>query len=1121
MPSAISQEQARSVAAFVGRERELSELRTGLEEVCAGQGRLFLLSGEPGIGKTHLAEEISNDASARGIRVVWGRAWEGGGAPGYWPFIQILRACVADRDKEDLKALLGPGASEIARLLPDINLSLPSIEEAKAPTDSESARFRLFDAVATLLKNVARDGPLLMVVDDLHDADQPTLQMLRFVARETKDARILMIGTYRDVEVRQSPELGKLIGNLTREGRTISIAGLSQAEVGEFIERSSAKKADDKLVADLYHATDGNPLFVDGVVRLLAAEGKLDQTGLDGSGFKIPGGVRESIRRQMAALSPEANTLLSMASVIGNEFEIQLLERVAGRSRGQVVEQTEEALRIGVLRTRAPGLAHQQFAHALIRDVLYDDLPANRRIELHSQIGEAIEEVCKSDPTPHLAQLAYHFRAAHVVRKAIEYSIDAGDAAYRIFAFEDACLSWQEALLLMEENRIELEKRAGLLTRLATLMLVTDVSDPRGMDYLAQTLQICEESGQTEGAALVHLGMGTSLAAHSTISDPRGAMEHYRKAEAILGKGPDSILKASLYAGMSMAALQLLLPEEGLLWSRAAMDISERLGNEEIWINAACFHALHLFGEGRLAQALTLTDEAASRADGLVYAISVYNAALNSAAMRLTLLDPRDAPFLILRELAKPRIAHTTAPRRLLLSTLVLAHVAIGDLAQARQVREESELSSSTRDLDWIYLTGGWLYVMGEFELAEIRVAKELERAQRSGSRREAGVCAQFFATIRQILGDLAGAERLAQIAAEGKRPAAGEVHTRSLLAGIYAEMGDPERAHEHLSRCHGIIENGEDWRGLAGIVARAEAVVAAAESKYEDAETQFVKAVQVFQRYHVPFYEAEALHYWGRALNASGEHGRANEKLDAAIEIYQRCGAGERWVLRVEADRPCSPARTENVGPAAGAQSDAVFCMEGDYWTIAYEGKTSRLKHSKGFHYIAHLLAHPGEEIRALDLAARSGGTVEEAVDSESVEDLARTGVLTGDLGHAGEMLDAQAKADYQRRLTELEDELEEARELGNHERIAKAEDEKEALAHEIRRAVGLGGRDRRAASSAERARVAVTRAIRLALERISEQNRDLGRLLSTTIKTGALCSYVPDDRFPVSWRL
>jgi eukaryotic-like serine/threonine-protein kinase len=342
MPSAVSSERTFSVGAFVGRERELAELRAGLDDVSAGHGRLFLLSGEPGIGKTRLAEEISNEASARGMRVVWGRCWEGGGAPAYWPFIQILRGYIADRDGEDLEALLGSGASEIARLIPEIKLSLPSLVETKATTDAESARFLLFDAVATLLKNVARRGPLLLVVDDLHDADQPSLQMLRFVARQTKDVRMLIVGTYRDAEVRQSPELATLIGDLIREGRTISIAGLSQAEVGEFIELSSVKKADDKLVADLYHATDGNPLFVDGVVRLLAAEGKLARTGFDGSAFKIPDGVRESIRRRLAALSDEAKSLLSIASAIGDEFEMRLLERVSRRSPEQIVEHVDE-----------------------------------------------------------------------------------------------------------------------------------------------------------------------------------------------------------------------------------------------------------------------------------------------------------------------------------------------------------------------------------------------------------------------------------------------------------------------------------------------------------------------------------------------------------------------------------------------------------------------------------------------------------------------------------------------------------------------------------------------------------------------------------------------------------
>jgi tetratricopeptide (TPR) repeat protein len=447
-----------------------------------------------------------------------------------------------------------------------------------------------------------------------------------------------------------------------------------------------------------------------------------------------------------------------------------------------------------------------------------------------------------------------------------------------------------------------------------------------------------------------------------------------------------------------------------------------------------------------------------------------------------------------------------------------------GDLAQGRRIWEGSELSSE-RSFKWLELSSArsfeWFFATGEFEQAEIVISRELEKSRRGGRRDEVWERASHLASIRRVLGDLAGAERLGRIAVEGNPDVPGQLHSRSVLAEIYAETGHPERANPHLSRCREILGNGEDWRGLAGKVERAEAVVAAAEEKYDDAETRFEKAVEIFRRYHVPFEEAETLHYWGRALNASGEFAGASEKLDAAIEIYRRCGASERWAQRVDADRQSSAVRTEKEDQLADNRSQAVFQMEGDYWTIAYDGKTARLKDAKGLHYLAYLLAHPGQEIRALDLVTRIGGGGEEASDKAGAEDLARSDKVAGDLGHAGEMLDAQAKAAYQRRLTELEDELEEARELGNEARAEKAEDEIEALGRELKGAIGLAGRDRRAASSTERARIAVTKAIRLSLSKIAENDASLGKLLSTTIKTGTVCAYVPDDRFPITWRL
>src|SRR5215472_10606704 len=247
---AAEQDQHRPERRFVGRERELAEIGAAIQDASSGRGRLLLLSGEPGIGKTCLADHAASYAASRGMRVAWGRCWEGGGAPAYWPFIQILRECVEGHDGERLKALLGSGASEIAQLIPELKLSVASAEETKTTSDPESARFRLFDAVATLLKNVARISPLMMVIDDLHDADQPSLQMLRFIARAAKEVPLLIVGTYRDAELKRSPQLGRLVGDLLREGRSLSLTGLSKIEVSDFIASRTGRAAEERLVAD-------------------------------------------------------------------------------------------------------------------------------------------------------------------------------------------------------------------------------------------------------------------------------------------------------------------------------------------------------------------------------------------------------------------------------------------------------------------------------------------------------------------------------------------------------------------------------------------------------------------------------------------------------------------------------------------------------------------------------------------------------------------------------------------------------------------------------------------------------------------------------------------------------
>src|SRR5919197_1283339 len=246
--------------AFVGREPELAELMAGLDDALAGRGRLFLVVGEPGIGKSRLADEVMRHARARGARVLVGRCWEAGGAPAYWPWLQALRAAVRDTDSAALLAHLGAGAAQLAQILPELRQRFPDLPEPPA-LESEAARFRLFDATAEFLGNISQAPPTVLVLDDLHAADAPSLLLLRFLARELGSARILLLAAYRDVDPIPGRPLPETLAEVAREPvtRRLSLAGLSEREVAQYVELTASQLASPPLVAAVHQETEGNP----------------------------------------------------------------------------------------------------------------------------------------------------------------------------------------------------------------------------------------------------------------------------------------------------------------------------------------------------------------------------------------------------------------------------------------------------------------------------------------------------------------------------------------------------------------------------------------------------------------------------------------------------------------------------------------------------------------------------------------------------------------------------------------------------------------------------------------------------------------------------------------------
>ena len=453
--------------ALIDRQREFATLIAALDDALAGHGRLVILGGDAGIGKTRLAEEAGARAVAAEARTFWGRCWEGGGAPAYWPWIQVLRELLRSFDLSDRSVEV----ARIAEVLPELTSSLHFTEaqsagEASPPAadsaamarlrvrdpatgEIESARFRLFDAVSAILKGCASVAPIVIVLDDLHLADVDSLLLLKFVARDIRYNRILIAGTRREIEVDSSPQQLAILSDVAREGNYIALHGLSETDTASLVRRHAAVAVDDALLESLYHATEGNPFFVDEIVRLMAIEGKFSRVGPIDTAFRIPNSVRAAVHRRLSALPADARSALTIAATIGHEFNLVALARVSDTEVERVIDLLDQARRRAII-AEVPGVAERyRFTHAIISESLRADMGMTDSMRLHKRIAEELERIYGADPAPHCAELAHHFSKAIALGtadKAFRYAREGAERACEKLAYEEGVRLYQMAL---------------------------------------------------------------------------------------------------------------------------------------------------------------------------------------------------------------------------------------------------------------------------------------------------------------------------------------------------------------------------------------------------------------------------------------------------------------------------------------------------------------------------------------------------------------------------------------------------------------------------------------------------------------------------------------------------
>src|SRR5262245_28107013 len=375
---------------FVGRSREITQVREGLEAALAGQGGLLLVSGEPGSGKTRLTEELTTYARMRGARVLVGKCFDGKGAPAFWPWVQAIRRYAHDRKPSELHDVMGRGAADIAQLDSEIGQRLPAMPTP--PTlEPEQARFRLFDSITTFLRNAANARPLLLILDDLQWADEPSLRLLQFLAQEIRDAHLLVVGTYRDVALGRGHPLARTLAEVGREdlAHQIRLEGLSTEDVGRYIELSSGVSPPENLVQRIWSKTAGNPFFVSETIRLLITEGVLENPeALADLQINIPPRVRDVVGRRLEQLSDHCNKTLTMAAVYGREFSLEVIEALSADDE-HVLDDLEEATDARIIAEAKAGqggagsASGYLFTHDLVREAVYEQVKTVRRKRMH------------------------------------------------------------------------------------------------------------------------------------------------------------------------------------------------------------------------------------------------------------------------------------------------------------------------------------------------------------------------------------------------------------------------------------------------------------------------------------------------------------------------------------------------------------------------------------------------------------------------------------------------------------------------------------------------------------------------------------------------------------------
>lgn len=513
---------------FVGRDEELTQLRELLDAAAGGHGGLAMIGGEPGVGKTRLAEEVVAEAREGGFFTVMGRCYDLEGGLPYQPFVEAIEEVGRLAPATQFREWLGDAGPYVARVAPELRPLFADLP-LRAEVSPEEGRHLLFNACSDMLERSAYIRPILLMLDDVQWADASSLLLLQHIARRLAEMPVLVLCTYRDVELDIGGPLAKTLHELVRQrlARDVVVRALPLQGVAAMIETHGRGAPPPELVSLVYTETEGNPFFVEEVLRYLGEEGRLlDPDGAWARHFVLsdlyaPRTVRLVIEQRLVRLSEGCRHLLASAAVVGRDFSFELVGELSGLPQELLIDAAEEAERAALIHDASRGReAWYSFSHELVRQTLLGALSVPRRQRSHLEAAQAIERLHAADMDSHVAELAFHYRQAGEaadVEKAIHYSIRAGKAAAGVFAWAEAVRHYEGALQAWESSRlVDGDRRCQLLLSLGSALISAGDAERANDTIVPLAYALAESLGDADkvarAAQLAILGLSMQFA---------------------------------------------------------------------------------------------------------------------------------------------------------------------------------------------------------------------------------------------------------------------------------------------------------------------------------------------------------------------------------------------------------------------------------------------------------------------------------------------------------------------------------------------------------------------------------------------------------------------------------